>query len=129
MNRLFLIPIITFILISCSKPLPKADDFYGTYRIIKVRENGKILNIATAAKIGIDEEVYVSYIDRDGDSQISDEEISSVSYSFHVDESKNPYLLINNDSTPVELLREQHFDLLLRKVDNLGNETIMYLKK
>lgn len=129
MKYRFILPFIILSLFSCSKPLPQPEDYYGTYRIIKIRENGKILNIDTDARIGIKEDLYVSYIDRDGDSRIADEEISAVAYSFHVDDFAKPYLIINKDETPVELLREQHFDLLLRKVDNLGNETIMYLKK
>lgn len=127
-----LIPLFTAIIlmaISCTGKQPVPEDYYGTYTIIKVRENGKILNIDTLARIGIDEELYISEIDRNADNLISDDEFSAVSYTFKVDEKGNPYLLINNDETPVEILKEQHFDLLLRKIDKLGNETIMYLKK
>lgn len=129
MKALCIFPLILISCLSCSQSAPRADQYFGTYRIIKVRENGKILNIDTEAKIGINEELYVSAIDRNGDHQISEDEVSSVVYTFHVDDEGNPYLIINNDDTPVEILKEQHFDLLLRKIDKLGNESIFYLKK
>lgn len=127
-NLLMLTLLFTIFFTSC-KAVPEKADYYGSYQLIKIRENGTILNIDTLARIDLTEELYVSSMDRNGDYELSEDEVAAVAYSFHVDEEKNPYVLINQDETPVYLEKQEHFDLLLKKIDGLGNETIMYLKK
>ncbi len=117
------------VLWGCTGPAPKQEDYYGLYTIIKVRENGIILNIDILSQIELTEELFISAIDRNEDHLISEDEISAVAYEFYLDENSNPFLKINIDETPVGLLSEQHFDLLLKKIDPLGNESIIYLKK
>jgi len=115
-------------LTSCSAQ-PVKSDFYGSYKLIKIRENGKILNIDTLVRIELSEELYTTAMDRNGDYVLSANESESVSYSFHLDKDRKPYLQINNDQTAVYLWDETHFDLLLKRVDPFGNETMMYFKR
>jgi len=112
---------------SCSAEPEKAD-FYGSYRLIKIKENGQILNIDTLAQVELSEDIYTTAMDRNGDFVLSEDEFASVAYSFHMDREKKPYILINNDRSPVYIWDETHFDLLMKKIDPLGNETVMYFK-
>ncbi|MBN2655947.1 MAG: hypothetical protein JXR86_02730 [Spirochaetales bacterium] len=113
--------------ISCSR-IPEKADYLGSYRLIKIRENGTILNIDTLAMIELTDELYTSAIDRNEDYELSEEEVLSVAYSFHIDDEGESYIEVNNDPVPVYLYKEEYFDLVLKKIDGLGNETVMYLK-
>ncbi len=113
-------------LVGCSPSIPQKKDYFGVYNIIKIRENGKILNIATLSQIKLTEESYISSIDKNQDNLFSQDEITKSSYHFYVEDDK-PFLEIND--MIVELLPDHYFDLLLKRTDQLGNETIIYLKK
>jgi len=116
-------------LVSCSGSIPMKKDYLGRYTIIKVRENGVILNIDTLSQIELTDELYISGLDRNEDNQIGKDEITATSYVFHLDEDNNPYIKINDNDTIVELLPDHYYDLLLKRIDQLGNETVIYLKK
>lgn len=125
---IILFPLASLLFNSCSQP-PEKSEFIGSYRLIKIRQNGTILNIDTLAMIELTDELYTSAIDRNGDYELSEEEIVSTAYSFHIDDENEPYLIINNDPARVYLYKEEFFDLVLDKIDGLGNETVMYLKE
>ncbi|MBB6481854.1 hypothetical protein [Spirochaeta isovalerica] len=125
---IILFPLASLLFNSCSQQ-PEKSDFYGSYKLIKIRQNGSILNIDTLAMIELTDELYTSAIDRNEDYELSEEEIVSVAYSFHIDDENEPYLIINKDPARVYLYKEEFFDLVLKKIDGLGNETVMYLKE
>ncbi len=109
--------------------IKKRERLYGSYEIIKFRENETILNIGASGFITISESEYISGIDRDSDGAIGEEERLVSPYEFHRDDGGESFLLINRDNIPVLAYREDNFDLLLRRIDSLGNDVIMYLKR
>ena len=132
MNRDKYLKIILLLLIplfGCSDPVPRKEDYYAVYNIIKVRENGRILNLDTLSQVELTDELYISGLDRDGDNLISQEEYWATAYVFYTDDENKVFIEINNSDTVVELLPHHYYDLLLKRIDPLGNETIMYLKK
>ncbi|MDA3808861.1 MAG: hypothetical protein PF518_00895, partial [Spirochaetaceae bacterium] len=64
-----------------------------------------------------------------GDFLFSNNEIMATSYDFQISENNKPVLKINDNETLVELIPDHYYDLLLKRIDPFGNETIMYLKK
>ena len=101
----------------------------GEYEIIKFRENETILNIGNTGRIQITEDLYISEMDRNSDSRIEDEERMVSAYEFHRNDRGESWLLINRDNVKVLPFREDNFDLLLRRIDDYGNDVIMYLKR
>ena len=125
-------------MVSCSSPVPQQKDYIGVYNLIKIKENGTVLNLSTNGtilnikshpQIILTDELYISSIDRNEDNIISQDEIIATSYDFFISENNKPVLRINNNEILVELIRHNKYDLLLKRIDQLGNETIMYLKK
>ena len=108
---------------------PSQKNILGEYRVIKFRENGKILNIGNLARIIITEDQYISEMDLDGNGRLGSDEIISVAYTYVKNENNETLLKINNSHVPVWLREEPTFDLILVKVDDWGNEIIMYLKQ
>jgi len=127
--RVLILVCIFSTLPGCAGSIAELEDYLGLYRVIKIRENGTILNIDVLTLIELNDELYISSIDRNDDQQISEDEKTATSYSFHLDEDNNPFLMINNIDRAVELLPDHHYDLLLKKIDQFGNETVIYLKK
>jgi len=98
----------------------KARDYIGEYGIIKIRENGKILNVTQGSRVVLTESDY--------EYQIIGREKFRFPYQFCYDE-EGPYLITEGSITKIQLRTQATFDLLLRWTDQWGNETVVYLKR
>ena len=101
----------------------------GSYDIIKIRENGKILNIATLGRVTLTETRYTTEIDGNGDHIIDEGETATAAYTLQENDGGEKYITLSGSNSAIWLCSEFNYDLLLKKIDEFGNETIIYLNK
>ena len=129
MNKVFILFYVFFLLPGCSRTIPRQKDYLGVYRIPKITENSEKIKNTMLTQIELTESFYIMRIDRDGDNKFSEDEISKSTYLFAIDENNNPYITSTGNDALISLLPDKYYDLLLRRVDETGLVTTMYMIK
>lgn len=120
--------ILLLLLSTCTKT-PQQQDYLGVYRIIKVLQGGESIETRTLNHIELTESYYITRIDRNNDNKFSEDEVTTSTYLFSVDEKNQPNIQVTGNLFTVTLLPDNYYDLLFRRTDNEGIVTTLYTKK
>lgn len=127
--KYFIFSVIILNLMSC-KDIPGKEDFLGVYNVIKVDEGGQIIQISPLLNhIELTGTHFIYRNDRDGNNRFTANEITKSVYTFAIDDEGTPFIWTSGNEANIYLLEDKYYDLIFKRVDNSGTETLLYTKK
>lgn len=120
---------ICLLLFSCFQKVPQKRDYLGVYRIIKIEEAGEtIVASRNLNQIEIQEDLYISSMDRNNDNRFSADEVHKDTYTFSVNDNNIPQIQITGNPFLIELHPHNYYDLLMIRYND-DITTSLYLNK